>query len=207
MATIVNEYVIITSGEAGPPGVQGDPGAPGAPGLDGTTAGRHTLWIPSYAMTPRLTDGAADHEEELATNFVMIKALDFDPDTDQYAQFMVSFPKSWDEGVVQAEFHWKGPAGAGDVVWALQGAARNDGEALDAAFGGAQFASDTFQGADIEHRTATTSGITVAGTPADGSLVVFQVARLASNGGDTYNQLATLLGVRLFFTTDAENDD
>ena len=55
-------------------------------------------------------------------------------------------------------------------------------------------------------RSAETAPVTLGGTPADGDLIVFQISRNAGDGADTLAADAQLIGVRLFYSTDARND-
>ena len=50
----------------------------------------------------------------------------------------------------------------------------------------------------------TSGNITVGGSPAEGDQVFFQIMRDVSAGTQTAD--VRLLGVKLFFTTNAEND-
>lgn len=170
--------------------------------------GRQTVWVPAGAMVGRLTNGAAMSTAELGTNKVVLKGFDFDQATQQYVQFQIGMPKSWNQGTVSAEFIWTASAGTTGqgVVWGLQAVAVSDNDALDVAFGSAQTATDNYQGANINHRSAETGAITVAGSPAVGDLVMFQLYRDPANGSDTLAATATLLGIRLFITTNAGND-
>jgi len=66
-------------------------------------AGLETMWVPAVAMYPSTTGGSPDPETiELTAdaNRPVIKAIAFDKDTDEYAQFSVAFPKSWNEGTI-----------------------------------------------------------------------------------------------------------
>ena len=54
--------------------------------------------------------------------------------------------------------------------------------------------------------TGVSSAITIAGSPAAGEITYFQLVRLATDGSDTFTGDARVLGIRLFFTTDAAND-
>lgn len=168
--------------------------------------GLTTLWIPANAMIPRTTTGAAFGTTETTTNKVMRRTLDFDASTDEHAQFTVAMPKSWDEGTITAQFVWTAGSGSGDVIWGLQGLALSNDDALDAAFGTAQTVTDTLLTAGDVHFTSATSAVTIAGTPAENDLVVFQAYRDANAGGDTLAVDAQLIGVKLFYTTDAAND-
>lgn len=168
--------------------------------------GAQTAWIPAGAMTQRTTNGAASGTAETTTNKKMLKTLDFDAATAEYAQFDVRMPKSWNEGTVTAFFLWSNASGTGNVVWALQGVAISDDDVLDVAFGTAQTVTDGVTAAGDLMQSAETSAITIAGTPAAGDLVSFQVYRDAANGSDTLAVDARLHGVVLIYTTDAAND-
>ena len=169
-------------------------------------AGKTALPVPAAAMVGRTTNGAAAGQTETTTNKIILRTLDFDQSTDEYAQFVIpSMPKSWNEGTITAQFIGTS-TGTGDVVLGLQAVAISDDDVLDAAFGTAQYVTDTMGTANDQFTTAETSAITIAGTPAVGDMVVFQVVRAASNGSDTLNADYKLLGVKLFLTTDAAND-
>lgn len=169
--------------------------------------GKQTVWVPAAAITARTTDGPATYSAELGANKVMQAALSFDPDTEQFAQFEVAMPKSWNRGAVSAEILWQSTGGTGDVLWALQAVAVSDGDALDAAFGMATEVVDTMLGADTLHITDESAAIEIAGTPAALDLVTFQISRTAADGADTFDGDALLKGVRLYYTTEAANDN
>jgi hypothetical protein len=102
---------------------------------------------------------------------------------------------------------WTASAGAGDVVWNLQGAAFSNDDALDGtAFGTAGSSTDTLLTASDQHTGPTSSAITIAGSPAAEDLVYFQISRNAASGSDTLTADAKLIGVRLYFTTNAKDD-
>jgi hypothetical protein len=50
------------------------------------------------------------------------------------------------------------------------------------------------------------TAVTIAGTPADDYYTFFQVARNATSVSDTFTGDVRLLGIKLFYTTDAAND-
>lgn len=170
--------------------------------------GKQTIWVPSGAMVTRTTNGAASGSVETTTNKVMIKTLDFDASTAEYAQFRVAMPKSWNEGTVTAQFVWSHAATTTNfgVVWGIHGVAFGDDDAQDAAFGTAQTVTDTGGTTNDEYISAETAAVTIAGTPAEGDVVVFEVYRDAASGSDTLAIDARLEGVRLYYTTNAGND-
>lgn len=177
--------------------------------LDSTVVptGKHTAWVPAGAMVSRTTNGPASGTVETTTNKVMVKTLDFDAATAEYAQFSVRMPKGWNLSTVTAYFLWSNASGTGNVVWGIQAVAVSDGDAIDAAFGTAQTVTDgVVTAAGNLMQSAETSAITIAGTPAAADWVVYQVYRDAANGSDTLAVDARLHGVALIYTTSVAND-
>jgi hypothetical protein len=173
-----------------------------------SSVGKHSIWIPASAMMSRTTNGAAIGSVESSTNKVMSRTLDFDKDTDEFAQFTVRMPKSWDESTVTAWFLWSSAvSGTTSVVWGLQGVALSNDDALDAAFGTAQTVTDAQTAAGDLMQSDETSAITIAGTPAELDYVVFQVYRDANNGSDDLDDDARLHGVLVVYNTNAATDD
>lgn len=167
-----------------------------------------TCWIPAGAMVARTTNGAAPGTIETTTNKNMIRTLDFDASTAEYAQFSINMPKSWNEGTVTAVFVWSHAATTTNfgVAWELAGVAVSDDDAIDVAFGTAQTVTDTGGTTNDCYITSATSAITIAGTPAANDLVMFQVNRAPANGSDTMAIDARLHGVRLMYTIDTLTD-
>lgn len=169
--------------------------------------GKQSIWIPATAMIQRVTNGAATGSVETSTNKRLLRTLDFDQSTIEYAQFTWAPPKSWNLGTVIAQFFWSHATGISGVVrWGLSGVAISDNEAQDVATGTPQYVNDTGGTADKLYVSAETSAITITGYPADGDLVIFEVSRLASDAADTLSGDARLQGVRLIYTVDQGND-
>lgn len=163
-------------------------------------AGKQWLYVPATALVPRATNGAIIATIESTTNKVMSYTLDFDAATIEYAQVSIRMPASWDEGTITAIFEWQ-TTNTGDVVWGIQAVAISNDDAIDSAFGTAVEVTDSVTAATDIMQTEATSAMTVAGTPAAGDTVVFQVYRKASDGADTLAVDAKLRGVVLFVTT------
>lgn len=174
----------------------------------GCVKGTHTIYVPAGAMTARTTNGAAAGTVESTTNKVMLKTLDFDASTAEYAQFSVRMPKSWNEGTITAAFTWTANStSTNSAIWGIQGVALSDDDAIDTAFGTAQTVTDANKSTAYDvNITAATGAVTIAGTPAAEDWVVFQVYRDATNGSDNLAVDALLIGVTLYFTTDATTD-
>ena len=174
----------------------------------GVAYGKQSVWVPAGAMTPRNTNGAAPGILEMTTNKNMIVTLDFDTATQEFAQFSIRMPKSWDEGTVTFIPVWSHPSTATNfgVVWGLDAIAVSDNEALDVAFGTAQTSTDTGGTTNNAYQGPESAAITVAGTPAAGDVVMFRIHRDPANGSDTLAVDARLHGVLLLYTNDNTND-
>jgi len=169
--------------------------------------GKETMWVPAAAMYPETTNGCAALAQVELSNGPELKCLDFDTSSDEHAQFSVAFPKSWNEGTVtfSAYFTVSG-TNTGTVSWALSGVSLSDNGDLNTAFGTAvaptaKAHSGTSGDLNI---TAESGAVTIAGSPAAGDLCFFRIMRDVS--ADDQSGDARLLGIKLFFTTDAAND-
>ena len=170
-------------------------------------AGKETIWVPAVAMYPNTTNGCADLAQTELGNGPELKTLDFDKDSDEFAQFAVAFPKSWNEGTVTFQaFFTADSTDTGTVSWALNGVAFADNDSINTAFGTAvaptaKAHSGTANDLDV---TAESGAVTIAGSPSTDEEVFFQIQRDVSE--DDLNADAKLLGIKIFFTTDAAND-
>lgn len=178
-------------------------------GLLAAKSGVYDIPIPASAMYGRTTNGAASGTVETSTNRNMIKSLDFDPTTQEFAQFAMRMPKQWNEGTITASFSWSHASTATNfgVVWALEAVAFGDGDDRDAAFGTAQQIADTGGTTNRCYITSQTPAITIAGTPQARDLVLFQVKRVPADGSDTLAVDARLEHVTLHIGVDAHTDD
>ena len=170
-------------------------------------AGKETIWVPAVAMYPNTTNGCADLAQTELGNGPELKTLDFDKDSDEFAQFAVAFPKSWNEGTITFQaFFTADSTDTGTVSWALNGVAFADNDSINTAFGTAvaptaKAHSGTANDLDV---TAESGAVTIAGSPSTDEEVFFQIQRDVSE--DDLNADAKLLGIKIFFTTDAAND-
>jgi hypothetical protein len=171
-------------------------------------AGKQTIWVPANAMTPTASNGCATLATvETTSGRPDMNVLDFDKDSDEFAQFAVAFPKSWNLGTVTFQCFWSGIAATTGVAISLEGVAMNDNETIDVAYGTAVVVTDDAQGAVEElNVTAESGAVTIAGTPADNDLCYFRVGRDVSDGNDDMDGDMRLHGIKIFFTTDAAND-
>lgn len=177
--------------------------------LAATPIGRHMVPIMAGSIAPSVSGGcAALASVASAADRPDIVTLDFDASTQEYAQFAIPMPESWDEGTITFQPIWSHPATATNfgVVWSLQAAAVSNDDAIATAFGTEQTSADTGGTTDDLYIGPESSAITVGGTPAAGDMVFFRVSRATGNGSDTMAVDARLHGIRLYLTTSASTD-
>ena len=177
-------------------------------GLPVKVAGKESMWIPSLAMKPTVSNGCAAHVSvETTSGRPDMIVLDFDKDSDEFAQFAIAFPKSWNAGTVTFQFYWSGIAATTGVAMSLQGVAFADNGSIDAVYGTAIVVQDDAQGAVEELLvSAESAAITIAGSPGDNELTYFRIGRDVSDGNDDMAGDCRLHGIKLFFNTDTKND-
>lgn len=185
------------------------PTASGTLGLSLEHTGKQTMWVPAAAMYPRSDNPCSDLAQvDLGTNNPDLKVLDFDPSSDEFAEFTVAFPKSWNAGTVtfQAYFVVSG-SNTGTVKWELEGLSVGDGDKLTTLsysnpVGPAAKAHD---GSTNDLNITAESGAVTIANAAAGELTYFRLRRDVSD--DTQTGDARLVGIKLFFTTDKANDE
>jgi cytoskeletal protein CcmA (bactofilin family) len=170
------------------------------------TAGLETIYVPAAAMYPNTTDGSSDLEQVELSNGPELKCLDFAAAADDFAQFTVIFPKSWNEGTVTFQAFWTVTGtNTGTVAWGLSGISFADNASINTAFGTQVVATaKAFSGTSNDMTVSAVSGAVTISNAAVDTQTYFQVSRDVS--ADSQSGAARLLGIKLFFTTDAAND-
>jgi len=171
-------------------------------------AGKETIWIPAAAMLSPTTNGADSATAETTATRPDLNVFDFDASTKQYTQFTIAMPKSWNEGTLTYKVYWSpSTTNTGNAIFGLQGVACADGDTIDVAYGTAIEITDAGIGTvEDQQITSESSAMTVAGSPASGEQSYFQLYRDAADGSDTFTGECRVLGIKLFYTTDAAND-
>jgi len=171
-------------------------------------AGLETMWVPASAMYGATTNPAEAAQVETTALRPDMKVFDFAAAADDFVQFSVAFPKSWNEGTITYQAFWTpSTTNTGNCIWGLQGVSVGDGDTIDVAYGTAVTVTDAGIGTvEDQQVTAVSSAVTIAGSPAVDQQTYFQFFRDADVGGDTFTGVARLLGIKIFFTTDAAND-
>ena len=171
-------------------------------------AGTETMWVPAAAMYGTTTNPADQAQVETTALRPDLKVFDFDAATAQYTQFTVAMPKSWDEGTLTYQIYWSpSTTNTDNCLFGLQAVACADSDTIDVAFGTAIEVTDAGIGTvEDQQITAVSGAMTVAGSPAAGEQTYFQLYRDAADGNDTFTGEARVLGVKIFYTTNAAND-
>jgi hypothetical protein len=171
-------------------------------------AGKETIWVPAAAMYGPTTNPADAAQVETTATRPDLKVFDFDASTKQYTQFTVAMPKSWNEGTITYQAYWSpSTTNTGNAIFGLQAVACADNDTIDVAYGTAINITDAGIGTvEDQQITGESSAVTVAGSPAAGEQTYFQFFRDAADGSDTFTGECRVLGIKLFFTTDAAND-
>jgi hypothetical protein len=172
------------------------------------TAGKESIWVPAAAMYPSTTNPCSDIQQVETTALRPdLKCLDFDTGSDEFAQFAVAFPKSWNEGTVTFQPFWTVTGtNTGTVAWQLGGIAMSSDDTINTAFGTLVATTAlAHSGTSNDLMVSVESGaVTIGGSPAAADCCFFQINRDVS--ADSQSGDARLLGIKLFFTTDAAND-
>ena len=175
-------------------------------GVAAKVAGLETIYVPATAMYPNTTSGCADLAQVELSNGPELKCLDFDASSDETAQLTVCFPKSWNEGTITFQAFWTVTGtDTGTVAWGLSGVSIADDASVNTAFGTNVVATaKAFSGTSNDMTVSAASGAVTVASAAVDTQTYFQIMRDVS--ADSQAGDARLLGIKLFFTTDAKND-
>ena len=169
-------------------------------------AGKETMWVPAPAMYASTTNGAEAAQAELTAGRPELKTFDFDTSTAESVQFNVSFPKSWDEGTVTFQTFWSASAtDTGTGGFTLAGVSIASDVDYDTAFG-TPVANTALaaSGTQDDLMVNVESGNVTIASAAAATNTIFRLVR--DTGTDTNTGDLRLVGVKIFYTTNAAND-
>ena len=160
-----------------------------------------SMWIPAGAMYPSSTNPCAGLAQVETTALRPdLKVLDFDPSSDEFAQFSIVWPNSWDKGTItfKAFFTVTG-TNTGTVAWGLAGVAITDDETINTAFPTPTVATAKAHSGTSNDLNVTdeSDAVTISGAPANADMVFFQLNRDVS--ADNQSGDARLLGIKINF--------
>ena len=207
-ATGVTGPVISATGETNV-GININPKGSGVLNSGGSAvkiAGTETMYVPATAMYAATTNGAEATQTELTAGNPELKAFAFDPSTAESVQFNVCFPKSWNEGTITYQTFWSASGtNTGTGGYKLSGVSIANNVDYDTAFGTAVANTAlAASGTQDDLMVNVVSGaVTIASAAADTN-TIFKLERNVAT--DTNSGDLRLVGVKIFFTTDAAND-
>lgn len=170
-------------------------------------AGKETIWIPAAALYRGNTPPGS--VAAITVNTLDVPYLPFDASSEEWVSAMIAMPKSWNEGQLTAQFYWAHPATVTNfaVRWRILAYAFSDDDTMTGSLSFSDTGvTDTGGTTSDLYISAETSAFTVGGTPAENDMVGFRIGREATNGADTMAVDAYLIGVKIFYTTNAAND-
>jgi len=169
-------------------------------------AGTETMYVPATAMYAESTNGAEATQTVLTAGNPELKAFDFDTSTAEAVQFNVCFPKSWDAGTVTFQTFWSASAtDTGTGGFTLAGCSVASDVDYDLAFGTAVANTAlAASGTQDDLMVNVVSGAVTIASVADDTNTIFRLVR--DTGTDTNTGDLRLVGLKLFYTTDAAND-
>ena len=169
------------------------------------------VWISAAAMKGTTTAGAGNADKlpesaETTTNKVNYDYIAFDTTTEENAFFQWRIPTGWNEGTITFTPYWTNAAGltTETFVVGLKAVALSNDDALDTAFGTEVTVTDTWLAQNDVHIGPESAALTIGGTPAEGDLVFFNVARKTAS--DNLTGDARLLGIMLTYTRNNYTD-
>ena len=171
-------------------------------------AGKESIWVPAGAMYPSTTNPCSDLTQVETTALRPdLKVLDFAAAADDFAQFTIAFPKSWNEGTITYQPFWTVTGtNTGNVVWQLGGIAVTSDATINTAFG-TLIATTALahSGTSNDLMVSAESGaVTIAGSPSTDDVCFFQIN--LDTSASAQSGVVRLVGIKIFFTTDAGND-
>ena len=171
----------------------------GLTGLIGLANSYDTIWISASGLIPCTTNPPAwGTNAPAGSDNETTDVLAFDDAQTESANISLVMPETWGLGTVKAKFYWTTAAASGNVVWSIAGGSIANDDALGAKLGTAVSLTNAASAAADQMISAATAAVTVA-SPGLGERVLWKVARIGADGGDTLTGDAFLQGVLIQF--------
>lgn len=177
-------------------------------GGDTLGQGTVTLCYPASVWEPTTTNGVTASKTEGSTYKVNLPYISFPASTTSNAQLIILMPKSWNGGTITFR-HWGfAGSGSGDALLSLKGRAFASGDAFDGGdFGTAQSALTSSCSTTAPKRSALSSAITIANSPAGEKWLCLNLQRVAGSGSDTLSGAYYMTHVEINVGVNARNDE
>jgi hypothetical protein len=168
-------------------------------GGGGGSTGKQTQYIDATAMA----DGIV---KPIWT--VSLGVYDFSASIEQDVIFRWAMPKSWDAGTLSFRVHYtRATADSGGIAWGLKVASQSDADSGTLVYGSQVVVTDTPVSSSTDYFvTSESASLTVGNTSAKQDMLTFSLRRVVSDPADTTTALGRLLGIDIYYTTDAGND-
>lgn len=174
-----------------------------------SSPGKQTIGVAGGGIKPTTTAGCAEAAQaETTSNKINYEYLAFDEAAEEKGFFWFPTPKSYNASTFTLRAVWTHPATATnfDVVWEFEMLSLADGDAIDAAVGTAITVTDTGGTTEDFYTSPESAAVTASGTPAKQDWIYCQISRKAADGSDNLAVDAHLIGVEVYYTTNAGND-
>ena len=171
-------------------------------------SGKHSIWVPSSAMTPLTTNGCSLLTQvEMTAGRPELQVLDFAAAAEDFCQFTVAFPKSWNEGTVTFQPFWTVTGtNTGTAVWELTGIGANDNYAINSGYPAvAATGAKAHSGASNDLNVSPESGALTITNPTVDSVTFFRLNLKVAASSQT--GVVRLIGLKMFYDINAGNDE
>ncbi len=144
---------------------------------------------------------------QISTGDYWLETRDYDSNSSELASLNAVPPLKWNAGTVTCKFHWvANSASTLGVVWQLGALAASDGDTLTTQTKASVQVTDANQATYSYNISPETGALTIAQTPIKGDMITFLIARLPADAADALAVDARLVGIELFWTSDAQTD-
>lgn len=176
-----------------------------------TSIGKSTIALPAGAFYPASENGCTGLQLlAVGTNKINVKYLSFANNATQYAWSWLPLPKSYEAAsTLTARFIWAHPAGASAFAakWQIEMLSYSSADAMDIPLGTAVTVTATGGVANSLYISSETGAITPGNSAGKRDWLAVRIARLGADAADTLTADAYLIGVELYYTSDAATDD
>lgn len=174
------------------------------------TQGRRMFYVDAAALRPTVTGGGdpLDGTETTAGRPDAV-GVAFDFALETAVQFHWVLPPSVDPATLSFIFHVAeaDPAATQHVArLGIQAVAVSNDDTMDVVYGTAVEVTITLGTYEDHYRSSETTAITIAGTPADGDLIIFRVYRNHDHVDDVMDVRLLLQGIEIYANVVAGND-
>lgn len=172
------------------------------------TTGVHEFWVPISAFRRHVSAGPGPVEDIATANGHYVSGAPYDPTSNEYASFFFPLPKRWNNGTLTFQvYSFNTAGGSGDFVFSLYPNARGDGTGIGLGWATVTSVVDSAAAALDWQVSAESAPVSVYGFDAEGYICWFLLARLPTDGSDTYASDIYVSGIKIRLTVNDTEDD